>query len=155
MPNTFKVGDRVYVDGYTARGAKKENVHVKGSGTVKEVAFVYLIIMDKPFVDEFGRKRSFFIATTNELSYLKDKEAKIVFYGKGRTVHCKLFSAEGLTAHTQATCNSDDTFDFLTGVQIALQRMLKTQNKELVLPALKTIKFIDFNYKENNKHVKE
>ena len=44
-----------------------------------------------------------------------------------------------------ATCSPDDTFDFLTGAQIALQRMLKAHNKELVLPTLKNIKFIDFN----------
>lgn len=145
MPNLFKVGDRVYVDGYTVSNAKDEKVHVKGSGTVTMIDICYNVTMDKPFVDELGRKRSNFTATAEELSHLKDKDTKIVCYVKERTVHCKLFGAEGLTAHTQATCNTDDAFDFLTGVQIALQRMLKTQNKELVLPAPKTIKFIDFN----------
>lgn len=150
MPKNFKVGDRVYVDGYTACGTPKGRVHVEGSGTVRTTDelmsdCIYTIIMDKPFVDELGRKRSTFTAVTKELSPLKDKDTKIVFYAKDRTVHCKLFSAEGLMVQTQATCNSDDTFDFLTGVQIALQRMLKAQNKELVLPALKNIKFIDFN----------
>lgn len=145
MPNKFKVGDIVYVDGYTTVNTKNERVHVKGSGTVREVDICYLIIMDKPFVDELGRKRSFFVATAEEVSPLKHKTTKIVCYAKDHTVHCKLFSAEGLVAHTQATCSPDDAFDFLTGVQIALQRMLKTQNKELVLPSLKNIKFIDFN----------
>lgn len=145
MPNLFKVGDRVYVDGYTVPNAKDEKVHVKGRGTVTIIDICYNVTMDKPFVDELGRKRYTFTATAEELSPLKNKENKIVCYVKDRTVHCKLFSAEGLIAHTQATCNTDDAFDFLTGVQIALQRMLKTQNKELVLPAPKTIKFIDFN----------
>lgn len=50
----------------------------------------------------------------------------------------------GMVAHTKAVCSPDDDFDFLTGVQIALQRMLKAQHKELVLPALGNVKFIDF-----------
>lgn len=147
MPK-FKVGDRVYVDGYTTPNSRNKRVHVKGNGTVKDVDFVYAIVMDKPFVDEFGFTRTLFAAAEREVSPLTatvQKETKLVFYIKDRTVHCKLFSAEGLMSHTQATCSPDDTFDFLTGVQIALQRMLKEQNKELVLPALKNIKFIDFN----------
>lgn len=147
MPK-FKRGDRVYVEGYTTPNARNKSVHVKGSGTVKTVDFIYGIIMDKPFVDEFGVTRTYFAAVERELSPLKatnQKDTKLVFYIKDRTVHCKLFSAEGWVSHTQATCSPDDTFDFLTGVQIALQRMLKEQNKELVLPALKNIKFIDFN----------
>lgn len=147
MPK-FKVGDRVYVDGYTTPNARNKRVHVKGSGTVKDVDFVYAIVMDKPFVDEFGFTRTFFAAAERELSPLKatnPKDTKLVFYTKDNTVHCKLFSVKDLMSHTQATCSPDDTFDFLTGVKIALQRMLKEQNKELVLSALKNIKFIDFN----------
>lgn len=145
MPN-FKVGDRVYVDGYTTSNAKNERVHVKGSGTVQHrVVNCCTVTMDKPFVDEFGRTRSYFVASPYEVRPLTNQDSKLVFYTKNLTVHCKLFSAEGLVSHAQATCSPDDTFDFLTGVQIALQRMLKEQNKELVLPALKNIKFIDFN----------
>ena len=144
MPK-FKVGDRVYVDGYTTPNDKKERVHVEGSGTVHRVGYGCTVTMDKPFVDEFGYTRSFFVAFPHEVHPLKPKDIKMVFYLKGNTVHCKLFNAEGLVSHAQATCSPDDTFDFFTGVQIALQRMLKEQNKELVLPALKNIKFIDFN----------
>lgn len=144
MPN-FKVGDRIYVDGYTTPNAKNERVHVNGSGTVQRVDYCCTVTMDKPFVDEFGRTRSYFVAAPHEVRPLTNQDSKLVFYTKNLTVHCKLFSAEGLVSHTQATCSPDDTFDFLTGVQIALQRMLKMQNKELVLPALKNIKFIDFN----------
>lgn len=144
MPN-FKVGDRVYVDGYTIRNTKGERVHVVGGGIVKEIDVCYTITMDKPFVDEHGCTRSYFIAFEHEVSPIKSKDIKLVFYTKDHIVHCKLFSAEGLVSHTQATCSPDDSFDFLTGVQIALQRLLKAQNKELVLPALKNIKFIDFN----------
>ena len=150
MPE-FKSGDRVYVDGYTTSNTRNERVHVKGAGTISGTTFapsVYTVDMDKPFVDEFGVTRSFFAAAKQELSPLKatnQKDTKLVFYIKDHTVHCKLFSTKGLMFHTQAKCSPDDTFDFLTGVQIALQRMLKTQNKELVLPTLKNIKFMDFN----------
>lgn len=146
MPK-FKVGDRVYVDGYTIRNTKGARVHVVGGGIIKEIDGCYIITMDKPFVDENGCTRSSFIALEHEVSPIKSKDIKLVFYTKDHIVHCKLFSAEGLVSHTQATCSPDDSFDFLTGVQIALHRMLKTQNKELVLPALKNIKFIDFKLK--------
>lgn len=150
MPK-FKDGDRVYVDGYSPSNTRNERVHVKGAGTISGTPFapgVYTVDMDKPFVDADGVTRSYFIALGRELSFIEvenTKDTKLVFYIKDRTVHCKLFSPKGLMSHTQATCSPDDTFDFLTGVQIALQRMLKEQNKELVLPALKNIKFIDFN----------
>lgn len=145
MTNTFKVGTRVYVDGYTTPNGKNERVHVEGSGTVNHVGYGCTVTMDKPFVDEVGRTRLYFVASPHEVRPLKNQDSKLVFYTKNRTVHCKLFSAESLVSHAQATCSPDDTFDFLTGVQIALQRMLKAQQKELVLPALKNIKFIDFN----------
>ena len=145
MTNTFKVGMRVYVDGYTTPNGKNERVHVEGSGTVNRVGYGCTVTMDKPFVDEVGRTRSFFVASPHEVRLLKNQDSKLVFYTKDNTVHCELFSAKGLVSHAQATCSPDDTFDFLTGVQIALQRMLKTQNKEVVLPPLKNIKFIDFN----------
>lgn len=150
MPK-FKIGDRVYVDGYSTVNSRNKRVHVKGVGTISGAAFapiVYSVTMDKPFVDAFGDTYTGFAAFERELSPLKatnPKDTKLVFYTKDNTVHCKLFSAEGLVSHTQATCSPDDSFDFLTGVQIALQRLLKAQNKELVLPALKNIKFIDFN----------
>jgi hypothetical protein len=145
MPK-FKVGDRVYVDGSTTSG-----VRVKGTGVIVKVvndSCICTVLMAKPYIDRNGTPIKYFAAFSYELHLLKatnDKDIKIVFYIKDYTVHCKLFSAEGLVSHTQATCSPDDTFDFLTGVQIALQRMLKEQNKELVLPALKNIKFIDFN----------
>ena len=145
MPN-FKIGDRVYANGSTTSG-----VPVKGTGVIVKIMYnssIYTVLMDKPYIDRNGTPIKCFAAFSYELHPLKainQKDTKLVFYTKDNTVHCKLFSAEGLVSHTQAKCSPDDTFAFLTGVQIALQRMLKEQNKELVLPALKNIKFIDFN----------
>lgn len=142
----FKRGDRVYVDGITTSG-----VPVKGTGVIVKVMYassIYTVLMNKPYIDRNGTPIKYFAAFSYELHPLKatnQKDTKIVFYTKDNTVHCKLFSAKDLMSHTQATCSPDDTFDFLTGVQIVLQRMLKEQGKELVLPALKNIKFIDFN----------
>lgn len=149
MPK-FKVGDRVHVDGYTTPNNRGERVHVKGTGTIRDTAFaplVYSVKMDKPYIDNYSCTTPFFAAHGRELTPLMpiNEKTKLVFYIKDRTVHCKLFSIKGLMSHTQAKCSPDDTFAFLTGVQIALQRMLKAHNKELVLPTLKNIKFIDFN----------
>lgn len=149
MPK-FKVGDRVHVDGYTTPNNRGERVHVKGTGTIRATTFapsVYSVKMDKPYIDNYSCITPFFASYERELTPLMpiNEKTKLVFYIKERTVHCKLFSIKGLVSHTQAKCSPDDTFSFLTGVQIALQRMLKEQNKELVLPALKNIKFIDFN----------
>lgn len=146
----FKVGDRVHVDGYTISNNRGERMHVKGTGTISATAFaplVYSVKMDKPYIDNYSCTTPFFAAYERELTPLMpiNEKTKLVFYIKERTVHCKLFSIKGLVSHTMATCSPDDTFDFLTGVQIALQRMLKAHNKELVLPTLKNIKFIDFN----------
>lgn len=157
MPK-FKVGDRVYVDGHTTHNTRGENVHVKGTGVISGTTFapaVYSVKMDEPYINQHYCSTPFFSALPHELfsikkeeelSPLKNQDGKLVFYIKNRTVHCMLFSDERLVvSHTMATCSPDDTFDFLTGVQIALQRMLKAHNKELVLPTLKNIKFIDFN----------
>ena len=148
--SNFKVGDRVYVDGYTIPNNRGERVHVKGTDTIRDTAFaplVYSVKMDKPYIDNYSCTTPFFAAHGRELTPLMpiNEKTKLVFYIKDRTVHCKLFSIKGLVSQTQARCSPDDTFDLLTGVQIVLQRMLKEQNTELVLPALKNIKFIDFN----------
>ena len=129
MPK-FKIGDRVRVQPYSYR--------VEITGTIINVRgqyCLYDVALDKPFLESME-------------TYLAAKEdkAKIVFYvdPKERAVHCKFFGSMGMVAHTKAVCSPDDDFDFLTGVQIALQRMLKAQHKELVLPALGNVKFIDF-----------
>lgn len=82
MTNTFKVGTRVYVDGYTTPNGKNERVHVEGSGTVNRVGYGCTVTMDKPFVDEVGRTRSFFVASPHEVRPLKNQDSKLVFYTK-------------------------------------------------------------------------
>ncbi len=136
MPK-FKVGDRVMVQPYSYRGER--------TGTIIRVVEqypLYDVSLDKPFLDDMKS----YLAAEGELIPAKEDKAKIVFYiePKERTVHCKFFGSMGMVAHTKATCSADDDFDFLTGVQIALQRMLKTQHKKMVLPSFNDIEFIDF-----------
>lgn len=136
MPK-FKVGDRVMVHPYSYDD--------EITGTIIEVLKnypLYQVALDKPFLDSM----KFYLAGERELTPAKEDKAKIVFYvePKERTVHCKFFGSMGMVAHTKATCSADDDFDFLTGVQIALQRMLKTQHKKMVLPSFNDIEFIDF-----------
>ena len=76
MTNTFKVGTRVYVDGYTTPNGKNERVHVEGSGTVNHVGYGCTVTMDKPFVDEVGRTRSYFVASPYEVCPLKNQDNK-------------------------------------------------------------------------------
>lgn len=136
MPK-FKVGDRVMVHPYSYDG--------EITGTIIEVFKkypLYKVAVDKPFLDNMKS----YLAGESEITPAKEDKAKIVFYvePKERTVHCKFFGSMGMVAHTKATCSADDDFDFLTGVQIALQRMLKTQHKKRVLPSFNDIEFIDF-----------
>lgn len=136
MPK-FKDGDRVMVHPYYYDG--------EITGTIIEVLKkypLYKVALDKPFLDSI----KYYLAGESEITPAKEDKAKIVFYvePKERTVHCKLFGSMGMVAHTKATCSADDDFDFLTGVQIALQRMLKTQHKKMVLPSFNDIEFIDF-----------
>ena len=44
MPN-FKVGDRVYVDGYTTHNDRGEKVHVKGTGVISSTKFAPDVIL--------------------------------------------------------------------------------------------------------------
>lgn len=136
MPK-FKIGDRVRVQPYSYRG--------EITGTIINVRgqyCLYNVALDKPFLESMET----YLAAPGELAPAKEDKAKIVFYvdPKEHAVHCKFFGSMGMVAHTKAVCSPDDDFDFLTGVQIALQRMLKAQHKELVLPALDNVKFIDF-----------
>lgn len=136
MPK-FKVGDRVRVHPYSYSW--------EITGTVIRVLKqypLYTVALDKPILEDMKS----YLAAEGEIAPAKEDKAKIVFYvePKERAVHCKFFGSMGMVSHTKAVCSPDDDFDFLTGVQIALQRMLKAQRKELVLPALDNIKFIDF-----------
>lgn len=133
----FKCGERVMVHPY----CHDEQV----TGTVVKVFklhSLYEVALDKPLLESM----KIYLAATGELTPVKEDKAKIIFYvePKERTVHCKFFGSMGMVAHTKATCSADDDFDFLTGVQIALQRMLKTQHKKMVLPSFNDIEFIDF-----------
>ncbi len=131
MPK-FKVGDRVMVHPYSYDG--------EITGTIIEVLKKY------PLYNIALDNMKSYLAGESEITPAKEDKAKIVFYiePKERTVHCKFFGSMGMVAHTKATCSADDDFDFLTGVQIALQRMLKTQHKKMVLPSFNDIEFIDF-----------
>nr|DAI69046.1 MAG TPA: Nitrile hydratase beta subunit [Bacteriophage sp.] len=136
MPK-FKVGDRVMVHPYSYRGEITGTI-IRAVGRYP----LYDVTLDKPFLE--GMKN--YLAAEGEITPVKDEKAKIVFYAepKERTVHCKFFGSMGMVAHTKSVCSPDDDFDFLTGVQIALQRMLKLQHKKMVLPSFNDIEFIDF-----------
>lgn len=136
MPK-FKVGDRVMVHPYSYRG--------EITGTIIRAVErypLYEVALDKPFLADMKS----YLASESEIAPVKEDKAKVVFYVEPKecAVHCKFFGSMGMVAHTKAVCSPDDDFDFLTGVQIALQRMLKLQHKKMVLPSFNDIEFIDF-----------
>lgn len=75
--SNFKVGDRVYVDGYTAHNDRGEKVHVKGTGVISSTTFapdVYSVKMDKPYINHHYCTTTFFSARPHELFTIKKEE---------------------------------------------------------------------------------
>lgn len=85
---------------------------------------------------------------TPALKLVKRKaQEKLVIYVEDKKVKCKYINAGKTVDETIATCAPDDTFDFLTGAQIALQRLLKSKDAPVIINAdtpvgkIKTEKF--------------
>lgn len=75
--SNFKVGDRVYVDGYTIHNDRGEKVHVKGTGVISSTTFapdVYSVKMDKPYINQHYCTTTFFSALPHELFTIKKEE---------------------------------------------------------------------------------
>lgn len=75
MPE-FKVGDRVYVDGYTTHNTRGENVHVKGTGVISGTTCapaVYSVKMDEPYINQHYCSTPFFSALPTSYSPLKKR----------------------------------------------------------------------------------
>lgn len=62
------------------------------------------------------------------------KEAKILIYHMKNTVIAKLLDGKKVIAQSTAQCSPDDTFNFLTGAQIALLRLARTQHVKHIIP---------------------
>lgn len=62
----------------------------------------------------------------------RDKPDKIVIYQQGNTVHAK-YMHKGFYNDAVAKCMPEDKFDFLTGAQIALARLVKSEGAKPVM----------------------
>lgn len=119
----FKVGDRVRVlDGSKIEGYEgswvpdmKEYVgnvytiarmHPSGSYCLKGIPFIY---------DERGLERVW-------------NPGKIVITTDGRITTAKLYRHGELTQKAVVTCSPEDTFDFATGAELALDRLIDAVN---------------------------
>lgn len=60
-----------------------------------------------------------------ELEKTEKQKGNIVLFRQGNKVIAKLTYGKSIIHQAEATCNPEDTFDFLLGSQIALQRLIK------------------------------
>lgn len=146
--SNFKVGDRVYVDGYTTHNDRGEKVHVKGTGVISSTQFapdVYSVKMDKPYINQHYCTTTFFSALPHELFTIKKeeelrmtnlaprKDTKIIIYTKGNRTFAKVIVGKRTVETECAVCSHDDVFSIFTGAQIALARLAYKNNAK---PAL-------------------
>lgn len=70
--------------------------------------------------------------TSMELASTKKEKQKgnIVLFRQGNKVIAKLTYGKSVLRQAEATCNPEDTFDFLLGSQIALQRLVEQVQEE-------------------------
>lgn len=61
------------------------------------------------------------------------KEEKLVIVAHGNKVTAKLIQNKRTIAQGMAACSPDDTFNFLTGAQIALARLAKSRGVKPIL----------------------
>ena len=61
----------------------------------------------------------------DELEKMEKQKGNIVLFRQGNKVIAKLTYGKNIIHTAEATCNPEDTFDFLLGSQIALQRLIK------------------------------
>ena len=60
-----------------------------------------------------------------DLEKTEKQKGNIVLFRQGNKVIAKLTYGKNIIHTAEATCNPEDTFDFLLGSQIALQRLIK------------------------------
>lgn len=71
----------------------------------------------------------------SELEIVKPaKPVKLVIFMQDKKTVAKLFNPDSSTVIAQAKCSPDDNFNFLTGAQIALQRLVKKTKNKYVIP---------------------
>ena len=61
----------------------------------------------------------------DELEKTEKQKGNIVLFRQGNKVIAKLTYGKSIIHTAEATCNPEDTFDFLLGSQIALQRLIE------------------------------
>ena len=62
------------------------------------------------------------------------KNAKVLIYHMENTVVAKLIDGKTVIAQGTAQCSPDDTFNILTGAQIALLRLARAQHVKPIMP---------------------
>lgn len=136
MANKFKIGDTV-----------KCTCAYQGNERVKDqIGTVCHIFRNGEYGVDFGKDvcghscndtcitRQGWAVSPQYLKKVDPKNAKVIIYIKGNTVVAKLFEGKSVLAHSEAKCSPDDTFNLLTGAQIALLRLARAQHVKPIIP---------------------
>ena len=136
MANKFKIGDTV-----------KCTCAYQGNERVKDqIGTVCLIYGHKDYGIDFGKDvgghtcndtcidRHGWAIPAEYLERAIPKEAKVLIYHMKNTVVAKLLDGKKVIAQSTAQCSPDDTFNFLTGAQIALLRLARAQHVKPIIP---------------------
>ena len=80
----------------------------------------------------------------DELEKTEKQKGNIVLFRQGNKVIAKLTYGKSIIHTAEATCNPEDTFDFLLGSQIALQRLIEMiQGEDMVIAIPSDTSFTD------------
>lgn len=136
MSNEFKVGDRVKV---VTKGANIYKDAVVGD----EGKVIYINNAAGELLVEFDTKRAAYHTGYGRcevghgywcrpymLQHIEHQEEKIVITTDGKTTLARHFKGKTLICGSMAECSPSDTFDFLTGAGIVLDRLTKTEKKQ-------------------------
>ena len=79
-----------------------------------------------------------------DLEKTEKQKGNIVLFRQGNKVIAKLTYGKSVLRQAEATCNPEDTFDFLLGSQIALQRLIQMfRGEDTVIAIPSDISFND------------
>lgn len=85
---------------------------------------------------------------------LEQKPKLIVYLDNTAKVHAKYIQNGKTVAETTARCHPDDNFNFLTGAQVAMQRLVADRGNDFVLPLLSGSRIMPIHLDTNKNKTK-
>jgi hypothetical protein len=85
---------------------------------------------------------------------IKQKPKLIVYLDNTAKVHAKYIQNGKTVAETTARCHPDDKFNFLTGAQVAIQRLVADSGNDFVFPLLSGSRIVPLHLDTNENKTK-